>query len=1012
MPRNFAAAVVAALALVGPLVAQDAPPAEPAKEVLAKFKTERAEAAKTFDAKELAAADELAGRAEDALKNGNAASAARLARDARWQLPFLPAHLPPHVARVLGVSRLRHGDRVNALAYSPDGTRLASASRDGTVKVWDLGNGRELVTYRGHLERPMEEAEKTNVFKSTGVAFSPDGNTVASSGGKDIHVWDSHTGKLLHTLSGHTAPARGLAFGPDANTLVSGGDDRRVVIWDVAKEKPTHSFPEQAQRVEAVTVSPDGKLIATVNAAGELFVYPLTGDQKNPLLSVPVTDGGQIGFGVAFVADTGGVISGGGDNKAKLTAGPNPASPAPGPGTGATVRSYVGHTDKINSLGVTRDGKLLVTGSQDRTVRVWDVTGGRPLFSFQGHNGPVTAIAVRPDGRQAASGGEDGSIRLWPLSATDEHRAFTDATDSLWAVAVSPDGRHFAAAGADRAVRVYDTATGKLVKTLTGHKGAVPAVAFVGNNAVASGSGDKLVKVWDLTTGAATDCVGHTSAVLAVAADEAGKLLVSGSVDKTVRGWDPAGKNLWTWTGKSAVCAVAVRKDGRRVAVGTADGWLTVLAPAGSGEPKVVGSVSAHGAGVAGVAFHPDGGRVATVGGDGFVRVWTLPESGPPTPAAKFEPPSRGGLASAATPLSAVAYSADGRLIAFAGADAITRVWDAQSGSEVRGFRGHSDWVTSVAFTPDGKGVLSAGVDKAARLFELARQETAAAPGHTQPVRCVAVSRDGKYAATGSADRTVRVWDLGTGKEVATLTGASDVVNTVGFAGPGTVVAAGADQKLRWWTVSPPKETRAAAIGPAFFMAVAPDGSRVAVVSAREGENQAVFEVFGPTGDPAQLTDKGRVVSSGTIAADATLGVTGGQDGVVRLWDLGKKDRLGGDWPLFVKAVADLALTPDKKTLVAIDVGGTVKIADVGKREATQTVKAVAGTVAGVVVSPTGDKFATLSADGEVKAWDLKGAELRSWKLPTPPAAAAFTPDGKKLVTGNADGTAYVLELP
>ena len=134
--------------------AQPGPAVADAKALRERFLLEREQAVKArFPAETLARADELAKRGEAALQDDPKA-AARHFRDARWQLPYLPAGLPEHVVRVLGESRMRHADRVNALAYSPDGSRLASASRDGTVKIWDLGNGRELVTYRGHLDQP------------------------------------------------------------------------------------------------------------------------------------------------------------------------------------------------------------------------------------------------------------------------------------------------------------------------------------------------------------------------------------------------------------------------------------------------------------------------------------------------------------------------------------------------------------------------------------------------------------------------------------------------------------------------------------------------------------------------------------------------------------------------------------------------------------------------------------------------------------------------------------------
>ena len=255
---------IAALAL-----AQPATPADRAKEALARFPAERAEAAKTFSAPELAQADELAARAAASLAEGTPGTASRLARDARWALPFLPANLPPNVSRVLGTSRLRHADRINALAYSPDGMLLASASRDGTVRLWDLGNGRERLVYRGHPAPPADAVENTNVMRIPSVAFAPDGSAIASTGGKDIHIWDPKTGKLIKTLTGHTqGEIRGLAYGATADVLVSGSGDRRLILWDVAAGKPSVTYPELGQRVEAVAVQPKAKLIAVITTAG------------------------------------------------------------------------------------------------------------------------------------------------------------------------------------------------------------------------------------------------------------------------------------------------------------------------------------------------------------------------------------------------------------------------------------------------------------------------------------------------------------------------------------------------------------------------------------------------------------------------------------------------------------------------------------------------------------------------------------------------------------------------
>lgn len=1002
----FAFAVLG-FAPTGLASAAEAPTADEVKALLAKFQKERDEAEKSFSKAEIGAADEFAKRAEDALKDGNLVAAARLARDARWLVPFRPSGLPEHVIRVIGTARLRHSDRINGLSYSPDGERLASCSRDGTVRVWDLGNGREIVSYKGHLDVAGAKPEDVNVFRAAGVCFSPDGKTIVSSGGNEVHVWDAATGETRHKLKGHKKLVRAVAYGADNNTVVSGSDDQTMILWDVAKEKPVYTSPEQSQRIEGITVGSKGRMIATINASGEVAVYAPATDKKL-LMSMPATDASQAGFGVGFAGD--GVVTCGGDNKAKLTA--IPALDGTGTQAGTTIRSYLGHSDKINALAVSLDGKVLVTGSSDKTVRIWEVFTGKQTLTFQGHLGWVTAVAIRPDGKQVASGGEDGSVRLWPLADADEHRAAVDAQAPLWSAAYSPDGSKLASGGADKIIRVYD-ANVKSAKPLTGHKRAVTAVAFYGNDKLVSAGGDALVKFWDIGAGTATDLKGHESAVLAVAVDEPTKLLVSGSVDRSVKGWDAEGKKeKWSWAGKSAVCAVAIRKGGKQVAVGTADGGLSVLALDGS-EPKLLGSLPAHSAGVACVTYSADGSRLATCGGDGIVRIWNVPATGVPVALSKFEPASKAPN-SLVPPVTAIAFSADGRYLAAGGADSITRVWDIQTGAEHRAFRGHTDWVTAIAFRPDGGAVMSAGVDKAVRIFETARPDSVASAGHALPARCIGINKAGNTIITGAEDKTVKVWDLDSGREIATLSGAADAINAVGFAGPDRVVAAGDDQRIRWWSLKPVGELRSASTGRVFNMAAAADGSKVAVVWARRDEKLAAFEIFpgDGSGSPTQVTEKGRSLTCASVSADCTIGITGGEDGVIRLWNLESKDRIGGDWPLFVKSAADLGLTPDKSTLIAIDLDGKVKIANVKTRESKTTFQAVSGGVNGIVVAPTGKSFATLSADGEVKVWDLEGKEIRAWKLPAAANAAAFTPTGNRLVTANRDGTLYVLELP
>lgn len=1033
MPRSLLGVLALVVACL-PALAQGPFSADAVKADLGKFKEERADAEKTFTKAELAAADEQAAKAEAALAAGNTDQASRLITDARWQLPVQQKNLPQNVSRILGAARLRHGDRVNGVVYSPDGTKLASASRDGTVRVWDIGNGRELVVYRGHEAAAFDDEDakvekgqvKKNVRRVAGLAFSADGKRIASAGADEIHVWTAADGKLVKTLKGHKGDVSCVAFAPkSADLLVSGGDDKRFMVWDVTQDKPAYTSDEQTTRIEAVAFSPDERFVAAGDNTGGAVVFAV-GKYDRLVYGSKVLDNKGLRT-LTFTRDAAGLVVSGMSGQLKIVGGPG----GPESGLGNPIARLEGHGGDVNGVGLTPDGKLLASVADDRTVIVWEVAAGKQIRAFQTENSAKkgTCLAVRPDGRQIAAGFESGQIRLFPLSNADDNRAFTDSKEKLMAAAYSPDGKQFATAGGDAVVRVYETATGTMKKELKGHKIAVTALAWVNDRTLASGGADKLVKVWDMNAGTSKDCAGHTVAVLTVACDPAGKLLLSGGADKSVRGWNPSTgePTKMKYEGTSAVCAIAVSPDARRVAVGLANGKLQLFAVKDDALALTGEAAAAHNAGVAAVVFHPTADKVATCGGDGAARLWTAPESGTPSKEREYLPPFKASPGAPPMPITSVAFSPDGKQLVGGGAEGVVRVWDTNGGGEVRGLRGHTAWVTSAQFAPDGKTVLSCSVDASARVFDLPRAE-AAATGHSAAVNCVAVSRDGKYAATGSADLTVKVWDLASGREVATLVGeaenksatADSGILAVVFVGNNKVAATGHEKKLRTWTFGPTKLVNTRDLKEsAFFLAADPDGKAVGTawvnLNVDGKKTKAGFDLFGDEAPVSvEVTSKGEAdaTTSAALSPDAKWGVIGGADGVISIWDVAKKERIGGDWPLLKKGrVTDIGLTPDRKMVVVIDENGELKVGDTAKREVTASVKAIDGEVRGVVVAPTADKFATLAGDGTVKAWDMACKELRTWKLPHAPTCAVFTADGKKLITGNQDGTALVLEL-
>lgn len=988
------------------------PTADDSKAMQAKFDAERKGAIEQqFPPPSLELSDQLAKRGQAALDGKSYREAVRLFREARWQLPYLPPDVPKGVSRVFGNTRMRHGDWVNQVAFNPDGTRLASASNDGTIKIWDLGNGREIRTYRGQKERVRS------------VAWSDDGKWIASAGGNEIHIWNPEDGKLKATLKGHTAAINSVAFSKDAKSLISGSDDSSIRLWDIEKGSELQTVNSQqlgnkAQKppvVYHVTFSSNGKLVASVNGDGLLQIWKpdMPPPAQKLVLGSKAHDLGA--FQVAFSPDMRFIYTCGGDKMARQHGGTD-AEGGNIAGTGVRQKSFDaangGHADPVTALALSPDGRTLVTGGRDRSIRVWDLNNAKVIRTLQGHTEEITSLTFSKDGTQLASASKDQNIRIWNLSSSDEHRNFAGHEGYVWTAVFSGDGKLFASAGADKTIIIRNALTGEILKKIPAHAQAVTALAFDQDGALlASSGGDQLVKLWNVKTGELVkEFKGHTSAVMAVAFSADSKQIISGGADKIACLWeiDKAEPVKMFPDTRSPISSVALRKDGKQALLGCADGLVHVYDI--TADPKEAGFTVAHLSGVGALCYSPDGMRFATCGGDKLVKTWRVPESGAPPIMTDFKGHS--------SPVSSVAFSADGRLLASGGGDSIVKIWDVQNGTELRSLRGHGDWVSSVAFGPDSRFVLSASVDRTVKLWELSNEETTPPVGHTRRLNTLAVSTDGKWLASGSDDRTIKIWDMTSGQEVATLAEHSENVKALAFDPAGDrLVSGGDDKKLRIWDLKTKKVLQTLDCdGTVAVIVFNAKGDKFLVWYYRSGDQSAsTVQVYDRDGKPLHaFTEREKKVNCLSFTPDGEWVAMGSTDGAVRIWDIAKSERpLGGDMPVHQKGVGDLVFSPDKKKLITGDEDGEIKIWDLAKKEAIKTIPAHKTGLLAIAMSPDGKRFITAGQNGELRLWDAeKGTKITEWELPTPLRNLVFSADGKKLITANGDTTLYVFDLP
>ena len=493
-----------------------------------------------------------------------------------------------------------HRIATRAVAYSPDGKTLASGGWDGTVKLWNT-------------ETHESEGVLPNGAMVFAIAFSPEGDRLAAAAGPKVTLWNWRhlDSKPVALLSAHDNPVFALAFSPDGRTLASAGNDGDIMLSDASTLNPVSRLPGGEGEIKGLAFSREGdRLFSAVSARG-IVVWNLKEQKRVEVIGgqIPFLEGFAFSPGRQMLASTSNnagasiiwkldqrsqlaVLTGHTDTVTTVAFSPDGRTVASGsmdsavmlwdPSSGKRLATLRQHDKGVLDVAFSADGRLLASASEDRTAVIWDTTTRQPREVLKGHQEPLQALAFSPDSARLATGGRDTLVLVTDVMRTGQAQTLRGHNTVVRSLAVSPDGRTLASASDDGTILLWDTATGAKRPAVTWPtSGGVHALAFRPN----------------------------------------GTMLAAGGAGGGVRLWDIANQrwaSAWT-VPRDIVLSLAFSRDGGTLAVGARYGYLG-LWDVDTGQP--VGTFPGLSLEVSSVAFSPDARRIASANGSNTASLW------------------------------------------------------------------------------------------------------------------------------------------------------------------------------------------------------------------------------------------------------------------------------------------------------------------------------------------------------------------------------------------------------